>query len=84
MKEEIFNALPQAVQDWIKEIGWKVEDIDHFSLENEILPDGSEEADGINWKRWKRGKRVDVTIWKEQEMMQQSFNRLSKLEWERA
>lgn len=84
MEEEIFNALPQAVREWIEEIRWKLEDIDHFSLEKEVLSDGYEEVDGVQWKKWRTGKHIDVTIWKEQEMIKQSFNRLSKLEWERA
>lgn len=83
--QETYNALKPGVRNWIEEdLRWKREEISGINLENEILDDGHEEVDGKKWAKWKIGKHVDVTIWRNKKEQQYArFIRLDTGDWQK-
>lgn len=55
---------------WLQELMWKPEDITGIDADYEVLPDGTTSN---GWRKWKRGKHVDITLERDQERVHQTF-----------
>jgi len=81
ISELAFNTFPQAVKDWIQELGLKREDVNSVQVKYEMIKTNASDEE---WAKWRHGNHVDVIIYKSQERKEQRFIRLNDENWQKA
>ena len=80
ISELAFNSLPQAVKDWIVDIGLNREDVNGVQVKYETIDTNASDE---KLAKWKHGKHADVIIYKGQERKEQRFIRLNDVDWQK-